>query len=45
MKVTRGDGLAGQVLDCGGMQVKAVDRFTHLGSVLTEENEVEAEIM
>ena len=44
MKVTRGDGLAGQVLDCGGMQVEAVGRFTYLGSELIEEYEVEAEI-
>ena len=32
------------MLDCGDMQVEAVDRSTYLGSVLTEEDEVQAEV-
>ena len=33
MKVSRNDRAAGKRIDCGGMEVEAVDKFKYLGSV------------
>jgi hypothetical protein len=45
MRASRDEPFVGDRVECGGLQVEAVDRFKYLGSVVTARNEMEVEIL